>query len=101
MEAYVNLRIYDGETSTWFDNLKLPEPHKSYITPIRFTRWYNNKHTILEAVVPVFGKDHPKYTIYLYYYDFTAYIFTEQPQDSHVHILDQQDLIQFPQILSS
>jgi hypothetical protein len=101
MEAFVILRIYDGESSTWYDNLNLPEPHKPYITPIRLTRWYNAKHTILEAVVPIFGKNHPKYTIYLYYYDFMAYVFAEKPQDYQAHLLDQQDLIRFPQILTS
>ena len=34
VEAYVNLRIYDGRTSMWFDNLRLPNKTRPYITRI-------------------------------------------------------------------
>ena len=99
MDAFVNLRIYDGRTSTWFDSLNLPDKEKTYIAPIRITKWYSSNHRMLEAVVPIFGPRHAKYTLYLTNYDLMAYIFTNQPQMSI--LLEQQDLIRFPAILQS
>jgi hypothetical protein len=100
MEAFVNLRIYDGRSSTWFDNLGLPDKKYPYITPIRFTRWYSSNHTTIEAVVPIFGAKHAKYTLYLTAYDLRAYILSDRPYWES-HLLEPQDLIRHPQILTS
>ena len=100
MEAFVNMRIYDGLSSTWFDNLRLPDKTYPYITPIRFTRWYNRSHRILEAVVPIFGPTHPKYTLFLTAYDFMTYVLPDRPYWES-HLLEQPDLIRYPQILRS
>ena len=37
MEVIVNLRIYDGTRSTWFDSLSLPDKTGPYITRVIFT----------------------------------------------------------------
>ena len=100
MDAFVNIRIYDGRSSTWFDNLGLPDKTQPYITPIRFTRWYSANHSILEAVVPIFGAQHSKYTLYLTAYDLRAYILLDRPYWES-RLLEPQDLIRYPQILKS
>ena len=100
MEAFVNMRIYDGRSSTWFDSLNLPVKDKPYITPIRFTRWYSRSQRIIEAIVPLFDAQHSKHTLYLTEYDIMAFIFPDRPYWTTV-LLEQQDLIQFPQILQS
>ena len=100
MEAFVNMRIYDGRSSTWFDSLNLPVKDKPYITPIRFTRWYSRSQRIIEAIVPLFDAQHSKHTLYLTEYDIMAFIFPDRPYWTTV-LLEQQDLIRFPQILQS
>ena len=84
----------------WFDSLKLPIKDKAYITPIRFTKWYGSNHRVIEAVVPIFGRRHSKYTLYLTAYDLMAYVFADEPYWTTV-LLDKQDLIRNPQILTS
>ena len=84
----------------WFDNLKLPVKNKSYITPIRFTQWYGSNQRVIEAVVPIFGPQHSKYTLYLTAYDLTAYVFADEPYWTTI-LLDKQDLIRNPKILKS
>ena len=67
VEAFVNLRIYDGRTSSWFDNLSLPKPTHPYITRIIFTQWYTNHNTTkIGAIVPYFPPNHPKYRVSFY-----------------------------------
>jgi hypothetical protein len=100
MEAFVNIRIYDGNSSSWFDNLGLPDKVYPYITPIRFTRWYSTNHRVIEAVVPIFGSTHSKYTLYLSAYDFMAYILPDRPYWES-NLLEPEDLIRYPQILRS
>ena len=100
MDGFVNIRIYDGRKSMWFDSLKLPIKDKSYITPIRFTKWYGSNQRVIEAIVPIFGRHHSKYTLYLTAYDLMAYVFADEPYWTTV-LLDKQDLIRNPQILKS
>ena len=73
-DAYVDFRIYDGNSSTWFDSLGLPNQEKPYITAITFTKWHNKTHREIEAVVPFFGPTHPKYKLILTAYDVMAYV---------------------------
>ena len=99
MEAFVNIRIYDGKTSVWFDSLQLPHKDKPYLMPIRFTKWYyRNSQRLIEAVVPLFGNTHPKYTLYLTSYDIIAYVRFEWEYWTTI-LLDEQKLAQYPQIL--
>ena len=99
MEAFVNLRIYDGRTSMWYDSLNLPNPSLPYITRIYFTRWYNsNNHLEIEAIVPFFGPTRPKYKLILTAYDILAFIFMDLPYWTTI-LLEDNDR-RFPQILS-
>jgi len=100
MDGFVNIRIYDGRTSMWFDSLKLPIKDKPYITPIRFTKWYGSNQRVIEAVVPIFGEQHSKYTLYLTAYDLMAYVFPDHPYWTTV-LLEDRDLIRYPQIRDS
>ena len=100
MEAFVNIRIYDGRNSTWFDSLKLPSKSTTYTTLIRFTMWYNKDHRILEAIVPLFGPKHAKYTLYLTSYDLMAYVFPDELYWTHT-LLTTANLNRYPQILRS
>jgi hypothetical protein len=105
MDAFVDLRIYDGYTSTWFDSLNLPDPTRPYITPIQFTRWYRTnarppKKTMIEAIVPFFGVKHHKFTIFLTSYDIMAYVHFDQPYWT-THLIQDSDRHKFPQILKS
>ena len=100
-EAYVNLRIYDGRTSMWFDSLNLPNPDRPYITRIIFTHWSNrNNHREIEAIVPFFGTNHPKYRLILTSYDIMAYVFLEWPYFTTT-LLDVEDRTKYPRILHS
>ena len=49
------------------------------MTPIHFTRGVNAKHTEIEAIVPFFGKQHPKYKLILTAYDIMAYVHIDLP----------------------
>ena len=100
MEAFVNIRIYDGRNSTWFDSLKLPSKSTTYTTLIRFTKWYSRDHRILEAVVPLFGPSHAKYTLYLTSDDLMAYVFPDELYWTHT-LLTTANLNRYPQILRS
>ena len=98
-EAFVNLRIYDGRTSMWYDSLNLPNPSLPYIVRIYFTRWYNrNNHLEIEAIVPFFGPTHSKYKLILSAYDIRAFIFMDLPYWTTI-LLEDNDR-RFPQILS-
>jgi hypothetical protein len=98
LSAFVDFRIYDGTSSTWFDSLKLPDPTRPYITPIVFTRWVNRSHREIEATVPFFPPTHPKHKLILNTYDMMAYVHSEWEYWS-AHNLDHTDRQQFPQIL--
>ena len=100
MEAFVNIRIYDGRNSTWFDSLNLPSKSTTYTTLIRSTKWYNKDHLILEAIVPLFGPNHAKYTLYLTSYDLMAYVFPDELYWTHT-LLTTANLNRYPQILRS
>jgi len=100
MEAYVNIRIYDGKSSQWFDSLKLPKKKYPYVVAIKFSKWYRNNHRIIEAVVPLFGPTHDKYTLYLTAYDLQAYIIPGYFYWGF-QLLEERHLIRYPQILSS
>jgi hypothetical protein len=100
MEAYVNIRIYDGKSSQWFDSLKLPNTKYPYVVAIKFSKWYRNNHRVIEAVVPLFGPTHSKYTLYLTAYDLQAYIIPGYFYWGF-QLLEDQHLIRYPQILSS
>ena len=78
-KAFLDLRFYDGRTSSWFDSLELPRSTPTlpvsvnlmYVTPIVFTRWLNAKRTDIEASVPFWGADSK---IRLKAYDVQAYV---------------------------
>jgi hypothetical protein len=98
VHAFVNLRIYDGQTSTWFDSLNLPEHTKTYITPIIFTQWYHRRnHTMIVATVPIFAKTHDKHTLFLTSYDLMAYVFLDQPFGTTV-LLNFENQDKYPQL---
>jgi hypothetical protein len=100
MDAFVDLRIYDGRSSTWFDSLSLPDT-RPYITRIIFTRWTNsNNQRQVTAVVPFFGVNHPKYKLFLTAYDIMAYVHMDQPYWTTI-LLEDKHRRQFPQILRS
>jgi hypothetical protein len=103
MEAFVDLRIFDGRSSMWFDSLNLPEKTLPYITRIIFTKWANrNNHREIEAIVPFFGSKHPKYKLILNSYDIMAYVFLldDYPYWTSVLVEDKHKRI-FPQLLRS
>ena len=100
-EDFVNLRIYDGRTSMWFDNLRLPDKTRPYITRIIFSHWCRRaNHCEIEAIVPFFGTTHPKYKLILTTYDIMAYVLLDWPYWTTT-LLDNNDRIKFPQLLQS
>jgi hypothetical protein len=52
--VYVPLRFFDGENSTWFDSLALPQPEKTYVVLCVYTKW-GRTHATLYGKFPVFG----------------------------------------------
>ena len=78
-KAFLDLRYYDGRSSSWFDSLELPRSTPTlpvsvnlmYVTPLVFTRWLNAKRTEIEASVPFWGADS---MIRLKTYDVQAYV---------------------------
>ena len=101
VEAFVNLRIYDGRTSSWFDNLSLPKPTHPYITRIIFTQWYTNHNTTkIGAIVPYFPPNHPKYRLILTAYDIMAFVHLEWSPWSTT-LIDENDRSKYPRILQS
>jgi hypothetical protein len=100
VHAFVDFRIYDGDSSTWFDSLSLPDPTRPYITPIVFTRWVHTSHLEIEATVPFFPPNHPKHKLILNSYDLMAYVHLEWAYWS-AHNLDPtpQNREKFPQLL--
>ena len=98
-QAFVNLRIYDGRTSVWYDHLNLPDKSRPYIVRICFTKWYGRHHREIEAIVPFFGPMHPKYKLILTAYDIQAYVFLDQPYWT-THLLEDNDR-RYPQIIST
>jgi hypothetical protein len=99
-EAFLDLRLYDGRSSAWFDSLNLPDKSKPYITRIVFTKWANSNKREIEAIVPFFGPQHPKYKISLSAYDVMAYVHLDWPYWTTV-LLEDQHKRMFPQILRS
>ena len=102
VEAFVDFRIYDGRSSAWFDSLGFDKWIMSYhtypyVTPIHFTRWIDNRHLEIEAVVRFFGPKHPKYKLILSAYDIMAYVHLERDYFGTKLIVDRQE---FPQLLA-
>jgi hypothetical protein len=97
--SYVDLRIYDGTSSTWFDSLSLPDPTRPYLTPIVFTRWINRTQREIEAIVPFFPPTHPKHKIVLNYYDTMAYVHLEWEYWSDHNLEFDSQRKAFPQIM--
>ena len=98
VEAYVNLRIYDGRTSAWFDSLSLPKPTHPYITRIIFTHWFKRHNTTkIGAIVPFFGTNHPKYRLVLTAYDIMAFVSLDWPYWTTT-LLEEKDRIKYPRI---
>ena len=100
MEAILNLRIYDGRRSTWYDGCNLPDKDKTYAVKIRFTSWANSNHRVIIAVVPFFPTTHPKYTLWLTAYDIQAYVYLDDIPYWTTKILTNNDRT-FPQLLAT
>jgi hypothetical protein len=97
--AFINLRIYDGQTSTWFDSLNLPYHNKTYITPIIFTKWYHrHNHSMIVAIVPIFDKTHDKHTLFLTSYDMMAYVLLDRPSGDSTVLLNFENQDKYPQL---
>ena len=103
-KAFLDLRYYDGRSSSWFDSLELPRSTPTlpvsvnlmYVTPIVFTRWLNAKRTEIEASVPFWG---PASMIRLKSYDVQAYV-CSQLTPRQVPI-DQSNRKQFEHLLTA
>ena len=104
-KAFLDLRFYDGQKSTWFDSLSLPKsvPHipnsgnLTYVTPITFTRWVNSKHSAIEAVVHFWGADS---LIRLQPYDLQACVYPQYLPTSQI-LVDLNSRKQFEHLLHS
>ena len=104
-DAFLDLRFYDGRSSTWFDSLDLPKSalhlpnsgNLTYVTPITFTRWVNRKHTEIEAMVHFWGVDS---LIRLQQYDIQACVYPQHLPSSQI-IVDQNSREQFKHLLQS
>ena len=103
--AYLDLRFYDGRSSSWFDSLNLPHSTSDipvsanlmYVTPVTFTRWLNNKHTEIEARVPFWGPDS---MIRLKPYDIQSCVHS-QFLPSHQVLVDHRSRQQFQHLLDA
>jgi hypothetical protein len=52
--VYIDLRCYGA---AWYDTLRLPDHHHlTYVTPLRYTKWGNAKHTKLDGRVDLFNE---------------------------------------------
>ena len=100
MDVFIDLRIYDGRSSMWFDSLSLPDKARPYITRVSLVKWANRNHSEIEAVVPFFGINHSKYKLILTAYDIMAYVFIDWPYWTTV-LLEEKDRAKFPHILHS
>ena len=79
VEAFVDLRIYDGQHSAWFDSLSVPDKTKPYITRVIFKKWYSKNHTTIVGIVPFFPVDHEKHTLWFTAYDIMAFVYMDWP----------------------
>jgi hypothetical protein len=98
MQAFVDLRIYDGQKSAWFDSLDLPEKTMPYITEVHFTKWYSANHCMIVGTIPFFPPDHSKHTLWFSAFDLMAFVYMEWPYFSTV-FLDESKRAKFPKIL--
>ena len=44
-DIYINMRIYDGLDSSWFDSLNIPDLSKKYLTKAKIRGWKNAKRS--------------------------------------------------------
>jgi hypothetical protein len=97
MSAFVDLRIYDGDKSAWFDSLDLPVKTKPYITRVDFTKWYSPNHCMIVGTIPFFPPNHSKHTLWFSAYDIMAFVYMDWPYWTTV-LLDESNRQQFPRI---
>ena len=98
MEVFVDLRIYDGVRSTWFDSLSLPDNTRPYVTRVILRKWYHPNHRMIVGTVPFFPPDHPKHTLWFSAYDIMAFVHMDWPYWTTV-LLDESNRIKYPQVL--
>jgi hypothetical protein len=95
--CYLDLRIFDGQTSTWFDNLDLPEKRKTYMFKIHVVKWIGTTHKKIEIYSRLFS-----WRETLKPYDVNTMVFTEEEFDEDTMIKVTEDSkITFPQIFIS
>ena len=98
MEVFVDLRIYDGARSTWFDSLSLPDNTRPYVTRVILSKWYHQNHRMIVGTVPFFPPDHPKHTLWFSAYDIMAFVHMDWPYWTTV-LLDESNRIKYPHVL--
>ena len=56
--VYVDLRSYEYE---WYSTLNLPDAdYSTYVVPLAYTSWYNNKRLKIDGIDAVFNEDYSK-----------------------------------------
>ena len=84
--AWLNLRYYDHQNLAWYDSLGFPDKSKTYVVPIKTTKWTNKQHTKIDARVPLMS-----HTIDLTTYAVQAFVFTSTPDPAHAVVLTDAD----------
>ena len=54
-QCLLHLRYYDKTNLSWYDELKLPDPHKEYFVIINLKSWGNTTHTKIKTDCPLFN----------------------------------------------
>ena len=54
-QCLLHLRYYDKTNLSWYDELKLPDPHKEYFVIINLKSWGNTAHTKIKTDCPLFN----------------------------------------------
>jgi hypothetical protein len=94
MQAFVDLRIYDGQKSAWFNRLNLPMKTKPYIIRVNCTAC----SVMFVGTIPFFPPNHSKHTLWFSAFDLMAFVYMEWPYFSTV-LLNESKRAKFPQIL--
>lgn len=82
--GYLYLRYFDGDKTSFYDSLFLPDPTKKYVIPIRFIKYRtnSNRQVVVESVIS--GKQ-----FYLDNYDVHAYFIQDGADISDLVIVDE------------
>ena len=92
--CYLNLRVFDGTTSAWFDSLNLPDKAKTYVFKIHVMKWLGTGRKKLEVYSRLFDLK-----IVLNSYDVNALVFTQEENDEEIMVkVTNEFRVTYPQI---